>query len=1029
MRLHRLTLSAVGPFPDEVTINFDRLSDSGRFLLTGPTGSGKSTLIDAIVFALYGEVAGAKDSSKDRMRSRHAAGTQESAVDLIFSTSAGTYRVRRTPAYERPKLRGTGTTQQKATVRLWKLTDPDGSGEVEVAVRPDEAGAELTRAIGLTREQFTQTVVLPQGKFASFLRASSEERHELLRGVFGTALYDQLQDRLRQAAATARREADAMRTSLHEAATIFADNLSDSPLSQRLVDAVSSLIPDDAALRAALEEVTSQHERAVTAARERSATTSEAAAKARAARSAQEQLAKNLTERAALIARQTELSSTALEAADKQATLEAAELAAGVAVFVEQAEKARSEAETALAQKSHPSTHEATLSLKELKAALEVEAPMDEQNWQNALPLNAADYERAMACSRASFDQAASLQDLVIIEQELPERRETLADQSTELDVLRAALAEVTREILAAPDRKAELEAELSRVQAIATDLPGLRLGVEKKAEILAAAQEAERLGPAVNQAAEAEAEAARQAGSDNDAAHVLRQRWINATASSLAADLREDSPCPVCGSRQHPEPAIADGEAVSQDELQAAEDRARASMETLHAAREGLSELRAKQAQAAEASGGVGQAEAAAAAQEAQAKLSQAEAEAGAAEALKAQIAAWDEATEGQRRKQLELSNAEAAAAQALQERQEALERDVQRIEQERAEFDTITKRRSGLLARASAAEGDARRIEQTAQLVLRAAATRARMRQALIEANFVDVEGPIDLTLWRESMRSVDERQQLRGELEARRAQEAELRAGLARPEIAALTGDEQPQVEAAREREQAAQAAWQVAEQALGEASTTAARSREDAERIARLAAELSEAVGQNAALLEVAALANGDNPQATPLATWVLIERFKEMLVFANARLETMSGGRYELVSVQDEKQSARKRGLGLGVIDRLVSEQPRDPKTLSGGETFYVSLALALALADVVAAESGGTMLDTLFIDEGFGSLDPETLEKVLAELTRLQDGGRVIGIVSHVEELRRQIPDQIQVASSPQGSRLKVRTA
>ena len=174
--------------------------------------------------------------------------------------------------------------------------------------------------------------------------------------------------------------------------------------------------------------------------------------------------------------------------------------------------------------------------------------------------------------------------------------------------------------------------------------------------------------------------------------------------------------------------------------------------------------------------------------------------------------------------------------------------------------------------------------------------------------------------------------------------------------------------------------------------------------------------------------MAVLVAGRNDAATPLATWVLLDRFAEVLVFANDRLAQMSSGRYELVRVDDEAGSAgrRDRGLGLGVIDRFSPGGVRDPKTLSGGETFYVSLALALALADVVTAESGGVAMETLFVDEGFGSLDPETLQAVLAELGRLQAGGRTVGIVSHVEELRRQIPDRIEVARAPSGSTLRI---
>lgn len=189
------------------------------------------------------------------------------------------------------------------------------------------------------------------------------------------------------------------------------------------------------------------------------------------------------------------------------------------------------------------------------------------------------------------------------------------------------------------------------------------------------------------------------------------------------------------------------------------------------------------------------------------------------------------------------------------------------------------------------------------------------------------------------------------------------------------------------------------------------------------------DLEGAIEDSAVLARVVALATGRNALSTPLATWVLVERFNEVLVFANARLSQMSAGRYELVRVTDESGSAgrRDRGLGLGVIDHLCGSGVRDPRTLSGGETFYVSLSLALALADVVTAESGGVSMETLFIDEGFGSLDPETLQEVLAELGRLQVEGRTVGIVSHVGELRRQIPDRIEVKRNGVGSTLRIR--
>ena len=223
------------------------------------------------------------------------------------------------------------------------------------------------------------------------------------------------------------------------------------------------------------------------------------------------------------------------------------------------------------------------------------------------------------------------------------------------------------------------------------------------------------------------------------------------------------------------------------------------------------------------------------------------------------------------------------------------------------------------------------------------------------------------------------------------------------------------------------EAAEAAWREAVEARSSLRARCDAVEASCRALSRAVTALGAATGDAAALVEVSALASGSgsNRRAIPLASWVLLERFAEVLVFANQRLEHMSGGRYALVRVDDEKQAARRRGLGLGVVDRLGGEATRDPRTLSGGETFYVSLALALALADVVTTESGGIAMETLFVDEGFGSLDPEALQDVLAELSRLRAGGRTVGIVSHVEELRRQIPDQIRVVRDDRGSRLR----
>ncbi|MFS0706025.1 AAA family ATPase, partial [Cellulomonas sp. 179-A 9B4 NHS] len=226
MQLRSLTVQAIGPFAGRHTVDFAALGAAGLFLLEGPTGAGKSTLIDAVVFALYGKVAGA-DASDERLRSAYAAPEVESVVDLVLEVPSGVYRVRRTPAYQRPKRRGAGTTTAQASARLWRLpADVDCTGGPDaldtvgelVSTRLDEVGHELQRVVGLDRAQFVQTIVLPQGEFARFLRANPEDRRGLLQKIFGTAVYEQVQQQLAQLRREADRAVEAARAELQGAA-------------------------------------------------------------------------------------------------------------------------------------------------------------------------------------------------------------------------------------------------------------------------------------------------------------------------------------------------------------------------------------------------------------------------------------------------------------------------------------------------------------------------------------------------------------------------------------------------------------------------------------------------------------------------------------------------------------------------------------------------------------------------------------------------------------------------------------------
>ena len=1039
MRLHRLTMTAVGPYAGTETIDFDRFAASGLFLLTGPTGSGKTTIIDAIVFALYGDVADADDSSKDRIRSRLAGPETQTVVELVFSTSAGAYRVRRTPAYRRPKRRGTGTTPERASLKVWRLTGPDGRSADDAVLRPDEAGPELARAVGLSRSQFTQTVVLPQGKFARFLRASSDERHLLLRDVFGTRVYDDLQKELADRARGAKRAAESARADVRSAAEALiallsgADGAPDPADRLRLATAAAEVDADavEAVLgeaRAGLDARLARTEADLAGARERRS-------RATAALEEAKDLAARLARREDLMEAVRRLEDGAAQAREDVDRLDAAQRAARVAGVEALARRSALGARAALEDLAREGAGDDEgegaraemagaldrLDLDHLGAAAPQADPTAAPPPVPPLSSTAALLEDLRARAKAARERAAALAPLEELEQGLGARRTELDERRAQETEMHDLVVRDEEALAALPQDEDRLRAGLAAARRASSRLPALELAHERAATRLEAHERLAEVAERLEAAAGAVEQARTGALAARDRAHRLRRQWISATAAGLVGELVEGEPCPVCGSPDHPAPAEAGAEAVPRADVEQAEDEARRAEAALQEAVLDAERLRTERDAAADRAGRGTRAEAAREVESAAAALKAARDEAAAEERLDAELAELG-------RRSAELSERLAGRREALaglrassQTLDERLRADAARIESARGDAGTVAELRAGHSARADADERLADLTAGARDAVLSAIEAAGALADALRAEGFADAGALARAGL------DPGAREDL-----ARRVQEAaveaeRVRRGLAEGAVAALTGEESADVEAAEADGEAAEAAWREAVEAR-----SSLRARRDAveascRTLSRAVTALGAATGDAAALMEVSALASGSgsNRRAIPLASWVLLERFAEVLVFANQRLEHMSGGRYALVRVDDEKQAARRRGLGLGVVDRLGGEATRDPRTLSGGETFYVSLALALALADVVTTESGGIAMETLFVDEGFGSLDPEALQDVLAELSRLRAGGRTVGIVSHVEELRRQIPDQIRVGRDDRGSRLR----
>ncbi|WP_454921532.1 AAA family ATPase [Actinomyces naeslundii] len=1146
MRIHSLTMTGIGPYAGQEHIDFDAVGASGRFLLTGPTGSGKTTIIDAIVFALYGNVADSADSSKERIRSTLVGPHTESVIELVFSTGAGVYRVRRTPTYERAKRRGQGTTTQNGTVKLWRLAEVGGEPLDEPVTRVGDADAEITRAVGLSREQFTQTVVLPQGKFARFLRADSSERQHLLKDVFGTGIYDAIQDALIQASRDGARRVEQAAADLrgqvaslgrhpllteapspadtadageetddadHVAVAPQDDSSPEAPSggtqealplpmedagceepeeadagpaptpAQALEAAMAGAAPDLVALRRVGAEVLEASRGRARQADARAEAAGEVLTRAQAAREEAQKLHDLLARRRALVEETQRLAERDEQDAADAERLRDAERAARVRPYLTAEQAARGRAQQAVAALAaradqsrlahlaeqigdadstvgitaittngsqdndtettpaaliEPLAREAQRRLSALDnepskvrtSAVEAVTPQDSEAAETSTAADVSEAAQTEALSTHSLDDLAhhcrrehgQLEALVDLEAGLEKREDVLNQRETSLRLSIAELAQQAEQLASRPGQRTALVEKLEAARAARERLDGLQDRRARAEERHRAALAVEQLSTQLAQQDAACTQAAALAQEATERVRATRLAWISGTAGALAGELTEGEPCPVCGSPTHPSPASADAEGATRQQVEAAEERQKQADKALSGAVRERDACAARLEEAQRASDGMDAPAAKAALEVATTALTAAQAAASGVDELVERLEAFDAGTEQERTALDAARSAQESTRSRLEAEREALAQDRRRCLEARGSWPSVTARAVALLVRAKEAEDASEDVGTARTTLAQARSALADLAAALTEEGFTGAAQATPALMERGAIEA------LSANVRAAATARERVRMGLEDPQIAALSGQEEDRLEDAS-------AELARADAAARQAASLQARAAESHEHLSRAvdgveqaAAAYEEAAGSSADLIRVASLARGENEAGTPLATWVLQARFEEVLVFANERLSQMSSGRYELIRVAEETgQRRRRKGLGLAVVDHLGDERTRDPRTLSGGETFYVSLSLALALADVVSAESGGVSLETLFIDEGFGTLDADTLQTVMAEIDHLRAGGRTVGIVSHVAELRDQIAERIavrRVASG--GSTLRV---
>ncbi|MFI9359748.1 AAA family ATPase [Kitasatospora sp. NPDC053057] len=1004
MRLHKLTVTAFGPFAGSETVDFDALAAGGLFLLRGATGAGKSSVLDAVCFALYGETPNARRAN--RLRSDHADPGRLTQVELELTLGGRRLQITRLPEQRRPKKVGTGTTVERpqTLLREWAADAGDGTpGWRPVSKSHQEAGEEIHRLIGMSREQFCQVVLLPQGDFARFLKGDSEERGKLLRRLFDTERYGLVEAWLAEqrraqesAVQSGRRRLRDLASKAEQAAGPAAEPAGEwVPAEDGDADLPAGVLGWAAILRSGAAEQLAVAEAALAGAEAAQRT-------AQHEREAAEELAGRQRRQREALAEAKRLAGFEQAAARDRQRLAAAQEAVGV---------------------------ESALRLRESAAEALGRAREAEQRHREALAR--ADDGGHLPAGADAFQLAeAELRlraEVVRLEAARAEERRCteLAREQHTLTRDRRGAEELAEE---AEDWLAEFDGELGRLEEQQTRAQAASARVEQldgqRTELttrLGAARERDGLLAEIA-AAEPKVAGLRTAALDaREFSLDLRDRRLAGMAAELAEQLRPHEACRVCGSPEHPAPAeAAEGGRVSAEDEERAS-RAQAAAERLWGeADQALTALRVREATAAGAAGPESTDVLARSLAELEREHRTALHEAEALGRVGQEIARL---SQDRARRLEELNEARERAAvltdwlAKLDDEQREL---TARVAAARGEAASVADRAASLteLAEAVAAAAEAARTATEARARLDGA--EEELGKAAAAAGFPDAGAALAVLLPRE------ERERLEARLERHHAESAAVRHELALPELAEAAA--RPPVDLP-----AAAAALSAATDRLGRAHAAWSASRERCAALASigrqlgdLAAELAPALERYGRINRLAALAAGtstENRLRMRLESYVLAARLEQVAAAASDRLVRMSGGRYTLVHSDDRGSGNKRSGLALRVVDAWTGTE-RDTATLSGGESFFASLSLALGLADVVTDEAGGMPLDTLFIDEGFGTLDEQSLEEVMDVLDGLRERDRAVGIVSHVADLRSRIPAQLLVRKGRRGSTL-----
>ena len=1091
MILHNLEFEAFMAYPKRQEINFDTLNSAGVFLLNGPTGAGKTTILDAICYALYGETSSDRESAK--LHSTYAAHSGTKPRVLLDVTLHGKrLRIDRTPAYNKPITRGARKGQMReesAKATLAELA-PGADPADEKAWTPISSSvAEVNRTIAerthLTKEQFLKVVLLPQGQFAQFLKSKPKERKELLKKMFPVEHYEQLFDALLEESKKAQQDvAQDENTQRGYLERARAEMLA----LQALLDAADPEAEGTDTEGSAVEGFVEAGEEPENLTAESVTAETLDAWVAGGVERARETSTREKQEQQRLTDEADQNTRLLAERAQLQADWrEYEQLCERRTRLTERAEghKAQSEelAQARAAAPLHAQYTQVHAESQALAAREQEHSACASAVEENGRALLAAlrDEETAEDVTFPEETTFAALPDLEPAEQEaqleaLLDTLRVLQKKDAQLTDEEAAVAALLKQANALEQDKARAEKTLSDLTAaaeqLAEELAGYSTADEERtlaAHLVTEVQQkhdaAQQMQQKLDAASAAVAEAEKQSKRTATAEQKAQEKWqasaqqalaateefknlqvlrLAQASSLLARELKDGEPCAVCGSVEHPAPAqIAEGEQlVERADLDAAkerEDKAHKQARTHELAKDRATKAHQEASEALAAArtqyetlaaqGECDVEQTAAQLQQAQTRLAQAQSRVTARDGVLAKV---ERVRVELQKAQEALHTIEGAAVEAQTRHRDA----AARCEAAAAQL-APARAAVGFAQRVEAVEGYRAAHQRLARAVLLLGQARERHALAAAQAQRLLGESAFESAeLVQAAVRTPERVDALEQAVAAYELEHARLLEGFGREAIVAVAaraaaGEQAPDdLQGVRERVEQLRAAAHRLTLREGERESLLRSLQALRGEYAAFRAKTAQRYDRAQMLANLAAAARGDTlggyEHQVDLVSYVLGAEFERILHSASLHLDRMSEGRYGMVFSDHRAKGSRSGGgLNLEITDTWTGE-PREASSLSGGESFLASLSLALGLAEVVQANNGGIELDTLFIDEGFGTLDAETLDMVMGTIESLRDSGRTIGLISHVEEMKNRIPAQIVVEKGQNGSSVRV---